>query len=82
MTAWLSSLFKAIYDFIKKNIPAIAIAVYDHLQHKIKRKENENLELKTQLEIEKEKKQHEDDTRDLPDADYVDQFIDKSKRDK
>ncbi|MEZ4871254.1 MAG: hypothetical protein R2827_03205 [Bdellovibrionales bacterium] len=81
MIAWLSSLFKAIYDFVKKNIPAIAIAVYDHLQHKIKRKENENLELKTELEIEKEKKAHEDATRDLSDADYVDDFISKGKRD-
>ena len=75
MSDWFKSLFAAIAKFVKDNIPAIAVAIYHHLQNRIKRKENQNQELKTQLEIEKEKREHHEKNRHLSDADYIDQFI-------
>lgn len=80
MKEFLSSFFSAIFKFIKDNIPAVAIAVYNHLQNRIKRKENENLDLQTKLEIEKDKKEHYERTKNMDDADFVDDFIDRNKR--
>lgn len=79
MKEWLGSVFNTILKFLKDNIPALAVALYHHLQNRLKRKENENKELQTQLDIEKEKEEQREKNRDVPDADYIDQFIDKDK---
>ena len=75
---WLKSALVIVYRFFKDNIPMIALSVFHYLRGVIRKKDNENKALKTELKTEAEKREMYEKNKNTPDADVVDEFINKS----
>jgi len=79
MTKKKSTIWKGLLDLAIKLIPALIVAFYDGIQHKMKRLENKNLKMKLENEGKLKKEKRKNENAKLSDNAFISKFINKFK---
>lgn len=64
-----------VWKFLQNYIPAMAVALWDHMQHEVQKLKNQNAKLKSEKKATQRKEKHRDENEGKSDIEFVDGIL-------